>query len=130
MLICIFAFAYVKISLRKLAHSICGDFFSAVKIENLIKNIDILNMFAQNTDCWYTLELPWRGGSKEYPQSMFGHRLQGHVFLMSCCSYLLLFFRKPDIPPRADLMIFVELLQVDPAPDYSSMEVSDRISKA
>ena len=28
-------------------------------------------MFAQNIDCGYTLEPPPRGGSNEYPQSMF-----------------------------------------------------------
>ena len=28
-------------------------------------------IFAQNIDCGYTLELPQRGGSNEYPQSMF-----------------------------------------------------------
>ena len=27
--------------------------------------------FAQNIDCGYMLELPCRGGSNEYPQSMF-----------------------------------------------------------
>ena len=26
---------------------------------------------AQNIDCGYSLEPPWRGGSNEYPQSMF-----------------------------------------------------------
>ena len=26
---------------------------------------------AQNIDCGYSLELPWRGGSNEYPQSIF-----------------------------------------------------------
>ena len=26
---------------------------------------------AQNIDCWYSLELPQRGSSNEYPQSMF-----------------------------------------------------------
>ena len=26
---------------------------------------------AQNMDCWYSLEPPRRGGSNEYPQSMF-----------------------------------------------------------
>ena len=34
------------------------------------KTLDIFNIFAQNIDCGFTLELP-RGGSKEYPQSMF-----------------------------------------------------------
>ena len=28
-------------------------------------------IFAQNIDCRYTLEPPRRGGSNEYPQSMF-----------------------------------------------------------
>ena len=28
-------------------------------------------MFAQNIDCGYKLEPPRRGGSNEYPQSMF-----------------------------------------------------------
>ena len=28
-------------------------------------------MFAQNIDCGYSLELPRRGDSNEYPQSMF-----------------------------------------------------------
>ena len=27
---------------------------------------------AKNIDCWYSLEPPRRGGSNEYPQSMFG----------------------------------------------------------
>ena len=32
---------------------------------------DIFLVFAQNIDCGHTLELPRRGGSNEYPQSMF-----------------------------------------------------------
>ena len=35
------------------------------------KSFAIFLIFAQNTDCGYTLELPRRGGSNEYPQSMF-----------------------------------------------------------
>ena len=31
----------------------------------------IFLIFAQNIDCWYSLEPPRRGGSNEYPQSMF-----------------------------------------------------------
>ena len=31
----------------------------------------IFLIFAQNKDCGYTLELPRRGGSNEYPQSVF-----------------------------------------------------------
>ena len=40
--------------------------FKVVKNEN-----DIFLIFAQNIDCGYTLEPPRRGGSNEYPQSMF-----------------------------------------------------------
>ena len=32
---------------------------------------DIFHMFAQNIDCWYSLDLPRRGSSNGYPQSMF-----------------------------------------------------------
>ena len=35
------------------------------------KNSDIFHISAQNLDCGYSLELPRRGGSNEYPQSMF-----------------------------------------------------------
>ena len=41
-----------------------GNFFQ-------IKNSDIFHISAQNIDCGYSLELPRRGGSNEYPQSMF-----------------------------------------------------------
>ena len=36
-----------------------------------IKNSDIFLVAAQNIDCGYSLEPPRRGGSNEYPQSMF-----------------------------------------------------------
>ena len=35
------------------------------------KNYDIFHISTQNIDCGYTLEPPRRGGSNEYPQSMF-----------------------------------------------------------
>ena len=87
--------------------------FSAVKIEHFIRFFFFFFFFfffAQNIDCGYTLEPPRRGGSNEYPQSMFwskneknrytpanpsfdiqfcikrwglwGYTLHGHVFLM------------------------------------------------
>ena len=37
----------------------------------LDKNSDIFHISAQNIDCGYSLELPQRGSSNEYPQSMF-----------------------------------------------------------
>ena len=36
-----------------------------------IKNSDNFHVSAQNIDCGYSLEPPRRGGSNEYPQSMF-----------------------------------------------------------
>ena len=36
-----------------------------------IKNTNIFQVSAQNIDCGYSLEPPRRGGSTEYPQSMF-----------------------------------------------------------
>ena len=36
-----------------------------------VKNSDSFHISAQNIDCWYSLEPPHRGGSNEYPQSMF-----------------------------------------------------------
>ena len=54
--------------------NIRGDFVLFVKVENFIKN-DIFNIFAQNIDCGYTLEPPRRGGTNEYPQSMFGSKI-------------------------------------------------------
>ena len=48
------------------------EIFSAVKIENFIGKFLIFFLkFAKNIDCGYTLEPPRRGGSNEYPQSMF-----------------------------------------------------------
>ena len=46
--------------------------FLLPKNENFqIKNSDIFLISAQNIDCGYSLEPPQRGGSNEYPQSMF-----------------------------------------------------------
>ena len=48
------------------------EIFKVVKNENFqLKNFDIFLVFAQNINCEYTLEPPLRGGSNEYPQSMF-----------------------------------------------------------
>ena len=47
--------------------------FTSKKLQkkNQIKTSDIFHISAQNIDCWYSLELPQRGGSNEYPQSIF-----------------------------------------------------------
>ena len=39
----------------------------------------IFHISAQNIDCGYSLELPWRGGSNEYPQSMFLSRHKKNI---------------------------------------------------
>ena len=46
--------------------------FTTKEKENFqIKNSDIFHNSALNIDCEYSLEPPHRGGSNEYPQSMF-----------------------------------------------------------
>ena len=46
--------------------------FLVVKMKNFTGFfLYIFLIFAQNIDCGYTLEPPRRGGSNEYPQSMF-----------------------------------------------------------
>ena len=47
-------------------------FFHGLENDNFqMKIFDIFLIFAKNIDCGYTLEPPPRGGSNEYPQSMF-----------------------------------------------------------
>ena len=45
------------------------------------KNSDIFHISAQNIDCWYSLE--YRGGSNEYPQSMFLKRNR-EIYVYPC----------------------------------------------
>ena len=61
----------LSISLREHAYSNILK-ISPQKTENLqIKNSHIFHISAQNIDCGYSLEPPRRGGSNEYPHSMF-----------------------------------------------------------
>ena len=49
--------------------------FHLLKLKNFrYKNSDIFHMSAQNIDREYSLEPPLRGGSNEYPQSIFVSR--------------------------------------------------------
>ena len=63
----------VHVSLRKHAYSNIWKISPPKKINEIfqIKNSDIFHISAQNIDCGYSLEPPRRGGSNEYPQSMF-----------------------------------------------------------
>ena len=58
-------------SLRKHAYSNIQE-ISPPKTDKISdKNSNIFLIAAQNIDCGYSLEPPRRGGSNEYPQSMF-----------------------------------------------------------
>ena len=55
--------------------------FHGCKNDNFqMKIFDIFLIFAQNIDCRYTLEPPQRGGSNEYPQSMFCSKNKKYVY--------------------------------------------------
>ena len=63
--------AISNISLRKHAYSSIQK-ISPPKTEKFqTKNSDIFHISSQNIDCGDSLEPPRRGGSNEYPQSMF-----------------------------------------------------------
>ena len=58
-------------SLRKHAYSNIQE-ISPPKTDKISdKNSNIFHISAQNIACGYSLEPPRRGGSNEYPQSMF-----------------------------------------------------------
>ena len=57
-------------ALRKHAYSNVLK-ISPPKTESFQMKSDIFHISAQNIDCRYSLEPPRRGGSNEYPQSMF-----------------------------------------------------------
>ena len=55
--------------------------FHGCKNDNFqMKFFYIFLIFAQNIDCGYTLEPPQRGGSNEYPQSMFWSKNKKNMF--------------------------------------------------
>ena len=58
-------------TLRKHAYSNILKILQQKKENFQIKNSDIFHISAQNIDCRYSSEPPRRGGSDEYPQSMF-----------------------------------------------------------
>ena len=57
--------------LRKHAYSNVLRILSTKNENFQMKNSDSFHISAQNIDCGYSLELPQRGGSNEYQQSMF-----------------------------------------------------------
>ena len=70
-------------TLRKLAHAIYRDFSSCKNHENFCRKVfTFFFIFAQNIDCGYALEPPRRGGSNEYPKSMFWSKNKKNSFLI------------------------------------------------
>ena len=93
--------------------SACVNGLAYVSENFQIKNSDIFHISAQNIDCGYSLEPPGRGGSNDYPQSMFmsrnkknniypckpqfyyiktgfkGSKLYRYVFVMCLMSYIM-----------------------------------------
>ena len=61
----------VCLTLRKHAYSNMLKILPPKNENFQIKNSDIFYISDQNIDCGYSLEPPRRGGSNEYPQSMF-----------------------------------------------------------
>ena len=62
---------FKTISLRKHAYSTILKILPPKNENFQMKNSDYFHISAQNIDCGYSLEPPRRGGSNEYPQSMF-----------------------------------------------------------
>ena len=65
---------YRKFPLRKHAYSNTLKISHPKKENFQIKNSGIFHISARNIDCGYLLEPPQRGGSDEYPKSMFSSR--------------------------------------------------------
>ena len=73
-LICFVCVRVRFIPLRKPAYSNILKILPPKNENFQIKNSDIFPISAQNIDCGYSLEPPRRGGSNEYPQSMFSSK--------------------------------------------------------
>ena len=70
----------VKMHYVNMPIQIYGKFYHQ-KIKNWDKKkSDIFHISAQNIDCGYSLEPPRRGGSNEYPQSMFWAEIRKIMF--------------------------------------------------
>ena len=80
--------AHVNLTLRKHAYSNILK-ISPPKTESFqIKYSDIFHISAQNIYCGYPLEPPRRGGSNEYPQSMFLSRNKKLMYTLVNSSFL------------------------------------------
>ena len=69
------------ISLRKHAYSKILKILQPKSEKIQIKKSDIFHIPAQNIDCEYSLDPPRRGGSNEYPQSMFFSKIRKIIYI-------------------------------------------------
>ena len=71
----------ILITLRKQAYSNILNILTTKKWKISDKNLNISHTSGQNIGCGYSLEPPRRGGSNEYPQSMFlGRNKKNNVY--------------------------------------------------
>ena len=72
---------HTYLTLRKQAYSNILNILTTKKWKFSDKNSDISHTSGQNIDYGYSLEPPRRGGSNEYPQSMFlGRNKKNNVY--------------------------------------------------
>ena len=68
-------------TLRKHTYSNILNILTTKKWKFSDKNSDISHTSGQNIDCGYSIEPPGRGGSNEYPHSMFlGRNKKNNVY--------------------------------------------------
>ena len=77
---CYFADSFFWDSSRKHAHVINSNLQICKNDDFQSFFLNIFLIFAQNIDCGYTLEPPQRGGSNEYPQSMFWSKNKKNMY--------------------------------------------------
>ena len=69
-----------QVPLRKHAYSNILKILPPKNENFQMKNSDIFHISAQNINCGYSLEPPRRGGSNEYPQSMFWAEIRKIIY--------------------------------------------------
>ena len=75
--------------MRVLAHAIYRDLFFCKNSKFSAEKIGYFLIFAPNIDCGYSLEPPRRGGSKEYPQSMFWSKNKKNRYTLAYPSFVI-----------------------------------------
>ena len=71
---------YVACHYANMSVQYTAIFHGCKNVNFQMKIFDIFLTFAQKIDCGYTLEPPQRGGSNEYPQSMFWSKNKKNMY--------------------------------------------------